>query len=236
MGIQTILFDFDYTLADSSQGVIDCIGYALRELGLPRVSDEATCRTIGLSLVDTLAALAGTQPDEVSKRFARLFVERADQVMADKTVLLPGVREAVTRLSERGLALGIVSTKYRYRIESILQREGLLTSFAVIVGGEDVTAHKPDPESLRLAIERLEVGPEESLYVGDSVIDAETARRAGVSFVAVLSGMTPREAFGEYAVCAVIETLTELPGAVCVGVRADLYVTEDEGRKTNIGC
>ena len=62
--IKAILFDFDYTLADSSRGVIDCIGYALGALRLPPVSEEAACRTIGLSLADTLAALAGPQPAE----------------------------------------------------------------------------------------------------------------------------------------------------------------------------
>jgi hypothetical protein len=89
--IVAILFDFDYTLADSSRGAIDCVGYALRELGLSPVSDEAARCTIGLSLPDTLVALAGPQPKAVSERFARLFVERADWVMAAKTVLLEAV-------------------------------------------------------------------------------------------------------------------------------------------------
>jgi phosphoglycolate phosphatase len=209
--VHVILFDFDYTLADSSQGVIDCIGYALRELGLLPVSDEAACRTIGLSLADTLIALAGPQPASVSEAFARLFVERADQVMAGKTVLFPIVRETVARLQGRGLALGIVSTKYRYRIRCILQREGLLAPFLAIVGGEDVSRHKPDPESLQLAMTKLGVGPEDVLYVGDGVSDARAAQRAGVSFVAVLSGTTPREAFDRCAACAVIESLAELP-------------------------
>ena len=83
MQFQAILFDFDYTLADSSRGVIDCIGFALRQLGFPPVSDDAACRTIGLSLPDTLSALVGSQPAEVSAAFGRLFVEQADRVMAD---------------------------------------------------------------------------------------------------------------------------------------------------------
>ena len=210
MRFRAILFDFDYTLADSSLGVIDCIGFALRELGLPPVSDDAACRTIGLSLADTLAALAGPQPAEANAAFARLFVEQADRVMADKTVLFPGVRETMTRLQARGLTLGIVSTKYRRRIEIILGREGLLATFALIVGGEDVSAHKPDPASLCLAMERLGGGPEETLYAGDSVTDAEAARRAGTPFVAVLSGTTPREAFAGYDVLALLGGLDEL--------------------------
>jgi phosphoglycolate phosphatase len=208
--IQAILFDFDYTLADSSQGVIDCIGFALDELGFPPVSDDVACRTIGLSLPDTLVALAGPQPPKVSASFARLFVEQADRVMAGKTVLFPEVRATVARLRERGLVLGIVSTKYRRRIEAILGREGLLSQFAVIVGGEDVTRHKPDPESLWLAMERLDVGLEEVLYVGDSVTDAEAAKRAGITFVAVLSGPTTGEAFEEYETCALVGKLAQL--------------------------
>jgi phosphoglycolate phosphatase len=213
MRFRSILFDFDYTLADSSQGVIDCIGFALRELGLPPVSDDATCRTIGLSLHDTLVALTGPQPETVRVAFARLFVEQAERVMADKTVLFPGVRGTVARLGERGLMLGIVSTKYRRRIETILGRERLLDPVAVIVGGEDVSRHKPDPESLQLALARLGVRSEEALYVGDSVTDAEAARRAEMPFVAVLSGTTPREAFEGYDVRAVIEHLGDLADA-----------------------
>jgi phosphoglycolate phosphatase len=212
--ICAILFDFDYTLADSSLGAIDCIRFALCELGLPPVSDEAVCRTIGLSLPDTLAALARPQPTDVSAAFARLFVEQADRVMADKTVLLPGVRELVTRLHACELALGIVSTKYRRRIETILGREGLLSLFAVIVGGEEVSAHKPDPEGLFLAMERLGVEPAEALYVGDSVTDAEAAQRAGVPFVGVLSGTTGRKDFEGVPRHAILTQLSQLSALV----------------------
>jgi phosphoglycolate phosphatase len=208
--IRAILFDFDYTLADSSQGVIDCIGFALDELAFPPVSDDAACRTIGLSLPDTLNVLAGPQPPEISAAFARLFVEHADRVMAAKTALYPGVRETLARLKARGLVLGIVSTKYRRRIETILRREGLLAPFALVVGGEDVSTHKPDPESLRLAMEKLGVQPKEAVYVGDSVTDAEAARRAGIAFVAVVSGATPREAFDEGQAFALVDRLAGL--------------------------
>lgn len=206
---QFILFDFDYTLADSSRGVIDCIGFALQELGLPPVSDEAACRTIGLSLGDTLVQLAGSEHTNLRDAFARLFVQRANQVMSDKTVLFDGVPGTVRLLKEKGMALGIVSTKYRYRIETVLERENLLDAFVVIVGGEDVVKHKPDPESLLLAMERLGAS-EDVLYAGDSVTDAEAARRAPVPFVAVLSGVTPGDAFEGYETLAVVQDVSEL--------------------------
>jgi phosphoglycolate phosphatase len=80
----------------------------------------------------------------------------------------------------------------------------------VIVGGEDVAAHKPDPESLHLAMARLGAEPGRALYAGDSVTDAETARRAGILFAAVLSGATPREAFSAYDARVMVRGLVEL--------------------------
>jgi phosphoglycolate phosphatase len=207
---QTVVFDFDYTLADSSRGVIECIDFALAELGFPAASAEAAKQTIGLSLVDGFRMLVGSQHMTKADEFARLFVQRADQVMADRTVLFESVPATIAVLKDRGFALGIVSTKFRYRIEAILERESLRDAFGVIVGGEDVAVHKPDPTGLLTAIERLSDVPQSTLYVGDSVTDAETAERAGVPFVAVLSGVTPREAFLDYPACRILKSLTEL--------------------------
>jgi len=210
--VQAVIFDFDYTLADSSRGVVECINFALDSLGLPAVSAEKACLTIGLSLSDTLVHLVGESAAAQSDEFVRLFIERADEVMADLTILFESVPQTIAVLKEQGLGLGIVSTKFRYRIESILRREGLLDVFDAIIGGEDVPNHKPNPEGLRLAMERLGRSPLDCVYVGDSVVDAETAERAGVPFVAVLSGATPREAFGACDVRQVLEHVCDLPG------------------------
>ncbi len=207
---RAVLFDFDYTLADSSRGVVECINYALRGIGLPQFSPEEIRSTIGLSLPNTLTRLVGVEHAERSREFARLFVERADQVMADLTRVLDDVPKVIGHLRDGGLALGIVSTKFRYRIEEVLRRAALLEPFDVIVGGEDVQSHKPDPESLLTAIEKMNGSPQTSVYVGDSVTDAETARRAEVPFIAVLSGVTPREAFNPYPVLKIVENLREI--------------------------
>lgn len=101
-------------------------------------------------------------------------------------------------MKHSGLKVGIVSTKFRYRIEAILQREGLLDCFDVIIGGEDVTLTKPDPQGLLMAMESMQMNKQNIIYAGDSVVDAETARRAVVSFVALLSGTTSEEEFLKY--------------------------------------
>jgi phosphoglycolate phosphatase len=80
-----------------------------------------------------------------------------------------------------------------------------------VVGGEDVAAHKPDPTGLLTAIAKLGHASSQTVYVGDSVVDAETAQRANVSFVAVLSGVTPKTAFRDYTPLAIIDNLYSLP-------------------------
>lgn len=207
---ETLIFDFDYTLADSSRGIIECINHALGRLELPSVTEEAIRRTVGLPLPETLVALVGREHADKRGEFTRLFIERADEVMADLTVVFGFVPAVMERLKRGGYSLGIVSTKYRYRIEAVLGREGLLHLFDAIVGGEDVSNHKPDPESLLAALGKLGSPRSSVLYVGDSVTDARAAENAGVTFVAVLSGVTPREAFSGYPGHAVIESIVDL--------------------------
>ncbi len=209
--LQSVIFDFDYTLADSSPGVIECINFALREMGLDHVSDEAACRTIGLSLAETFLALGEHHEPQRCDEFHQLFVERAEEVMVQGTVLYESVPATVEALRERGLRLGIVSTKYRRRINEVLKREALLHGFQVVIGGDDVEQHKPHPQGLFEAIERLECSPSSVLYVGDSVVDAELAKRAGVPLVIVLSGVTPRDHFDNYDPVAMLENISHLP-------------------------
>ena len=178
--VRAVIFDFDYTLADSSHGVVECIHFALDSLGLPTVSAEKACQTIGLSLTDTFVHLAGEVTTAQSDEFVRLFIKRADEVMADLTILFESVPQTIAVLEEQGLGLGIVSTKFRYRIESILRREGLLDAFDAIIGGEDVPNHKPDPEGLCLAMERLGRSHLDCVYVGDSVAGANDRRQSGL--------------------------------------------------------
>lgn len=208
--IGSVIFDFDYTLADSSVGIIECANYALRRMGLPTATDDAIRRTIGMALPRTLSVLAGEEHAAHGDEFMRLFIERADEVMHDSTVVFDFVPSLVDALSHCGITLGIVSSKGRWRIEGILRRDGLDGRFAVIVGGEDVDTLKPDPSGLLRAVAALETPKDRCLYVGDTVTDAETARRAGVRFAGVLSGVTEREAFAGHSPVMVLESAAEL--------------------------
>ena len=81
--LRTVIFDFDYTLADSSAGVVECINYALTHLGFPTAVEGHIRQTIGLSLPATFTALTNNDSPHLIDEFTKRFVERADQVMAD---------------------------------------------------------------------------------------------------------------------------------------------------------
>jgi phosphoglycolate phosphatase len=107
-----------------------------------------------------------------------------------------------------------VSSKYRYRIERILAENDLASQFEVIIGGEDVSQHKPDPAGLLLALQRFNLPATDVLYVGDHPVDAEAASRAGVPFMAVLTGTSDIPSFAPYPVKKFLADVSHLPSSL----------------------
>ncbi len=131
--------------------------------------------------------------------------------MATLTFMFACVPSVLNELKRRGMLTTIVSTKFRYRIESILARERLTDAFEVVVGGEDVAAHKPNPEGLNTALAKLGAAAVNALYVGDHPVDADAAAAAGVRFFAVLSGSAVESDFAGGNVDRFLSSLDELP-------------------------
>ncbi|QDU25926.1 Phosphoglycolate phosphatase, chromosomal [Anatilimnocola aggregata] len=208
---RAIFFDFDFTLAESSVATIECANHALVELGLPAVDREAIRRCVAFPLPEVFARLTGIEDPQIGARFCEAYIRRADQVTAQLTTLFPGVEKTLRGLRQSGYRLGIVSTKYRYRIQSILSHLGAHDLVDVIVGGEDVRQHKPAPEPLWRALSRWQLAPDEALYCGDHPVDAQAAEAAEVPFVAVLSGPSLIAEFDGFPRRAVLQSVTQLP-------------------------
>lgn len=206
----TYLFDFDYTLADSSRGIVTCFQIVLKRHGYSEVADEAIKRTIGKTLEESFSILTGITDAEQLEGLRKEYSTEASTYMNPNTFLFPDTIPTLQRLKAQGAILGIISTKYRYRIQSFLDEKAPYDWFNIIVGGEDVSSHKPDPEGLLYAIDQLGVSPKEVIYVGDSTVDAATAQAAGVTFVGVTSGMTTREELDVYPNKRIISSLSEL--------------------------
>jgi phosphoglycolate phosphatase len=193
VSVRAVLFDFDFTLGDSADAIVHCSRAAFADMGLTPADSRAIRRTIGLTLQDSFRVLTGDEAPAPADEYTRRYVAHADRVMTAMTTVYEPAAAVLAMMRARGVGTAIVSTKYRYRIESILAHVGLAGAVDVIVGGEDVTRHKPDPEGLQRALAGLGLDSAQALYVGDHPVDGHAAARAGVRFVRVLTG----EDFGD---------------------------------------
>lgn len=206
----TYLFDFDYTLADSSKGIVICFRNVLERHRHTGISDEQIKRTIGKTLVDSFSILTGIGDEAILEEYRKEYVKEADRFMTANTRLFPETVSVLQALKEKGANIGIISTKYRYRIMELAKDtvpEGIID---LIVGGEDVKTAKPSPEGVFLALENLGTDKDTTLYIGDSIVDAETAQAAGMDFAGVLHGATTAEELEAYPNVAIMKDLTEL--------------------------
>lgn len=207
---KAVCFDFDYTLGDCTDSIVVGFQYGLTELGWPAPSRETVRSTIGYMLEDAYAMLTGDKDAERQARFRALFTEAARERQIRETTLFPGAAELLQGLKEQGVKTAIVSTKRGDTIELILDRLGLGDAVGMVVGSADVKRPKPDPEGLRTAMERLGVRPEETLFCGDTVLDAGAAQNAGCHFAAVLNGTTPAGDFASFPADHIAPDLWEL--------------------------
>lgn len=204
------LFDFDYTLGDATNGIVLCANSALNSMGFPQYDRDDIRKTVGLTLPETFRRLTGVQDDRLAMEFAGLFKQKADVDMLANTELFSDTITVLEHLKGEGTKIGIVTTKFHYRIDQIVRKFHMESLIDGIVGGEDVQNAKPNPEGLLRLIDTFNISRKEALYIGDSLVDAETAQNASVDFIAVLTGTTTRDMHEKYPNRHIINSLSEL--------------------------
>lgn len=211
MRYTTYLFDFDYTLADSSRGIVICFRNVLERHEHTGISDEAIKRTIGKTLEDSFSILSGITDPATLAAYRKEYEKEADTHMTINTAFFPETITVLQDLKSQGVKIGIISTKYRYRIREMVDLHFPKDFFDIIIGGEDVKKAKPHPQGIKKALRRLHRRKEETLYIGDSTVDAEAAQLAKVDFAGVLNGMTTREELAAYPHRQILDNLSLLP-------------------------
>lgn len=204
------LFDFDYTLVDSSAGIVMCFQKVLTRNGYMGISDEAIKHTIGKTLEDSFSVLTGVSDMDILSAYKMEYRREADIHMTPNTKLFPETKKVLRDLKAYGGKVGIVSTKYRYTIMELVDREFPSGFFDIVVGCEDVAIPKPSPEGLFYALEHLNGKIENTLYAGDSIIDAQVAQSAGTDFAGILHGTTTRQELEAYPHVVISDNLSAL--------------------------
>ena len=218
MRYQGVFFDFDYTLGDSTGAIAEGYRRGFAAMGQPEPTGEQVRAPGGMRLEDGYTFITGDSDPGRQAEFHRLFMysvgvkaQGADRMlMIEGTKLLPGAVELLAALKDAGIPAAIVSTKPGETIRRIFTYYGHLDLLALVIGGDEVSRYKPDPEGVKLALDRLGLTADRVLFCGDTVIDAETARAGGCDFCAVLGGTTPREAFVDYPHVHIADDLNDL--------------------------
>jgi phosphoglycolate phosphatase len=205
-----LVFDLDGTLADTRQDLARSVNHALASLGRPPLGLETIVRYVGNGarrlLERALGEAAG--PEQVEAALASFLGHYRVNCLVD-TRLYPGVHEALERLESRRLA--VLSNKPLGPSRTILAGLGILKRFERVEGGDSVPAKKPEPGGLLGLLEAAGVSPERALMVGDSAVDVQTARAAGVPVAGVSYGFRPED-FAAHPPDFLVHSLTELAG------------------------
>lgn len=208
---RTVLFDLDGTVIDSGSIILASMRHATHEV-LGREYDDAELMAAvgGPGLEAQMAAIAPDRVDELVR------VYRAhNEPLHDELECCPGMDDVLVRLKEEGRRLGIVTAKRRVTVELAFARLPLAHLFETVVGGDETDRHKPDPEPLLLAAERLGVAAAETAYVGDSPFDVRAAKAAGMYSVAVTWGQIhDRERLAAEEPDAIVDSAEELYGVL----------------------
>ncbi|MDD6154014.1 MAG: HAD-IA family hydrolase [Eubacteriales bacterium] len=181
-GYDTLLFDFDGTIADSSEAVIMSWQYTLKKYTGKEGDTDMLLSTYGEQLDTTMARLLPDVPlDEALKTYRDFQESEARREIK----LYPGVYEALTACRDKGYKLGIVTSRHRVTTMAIADQLKITDIFETIVTADDTNEHKPDPAPVLEALRRLESEPSEARMVGDAVYDLECSHNAGVKFALV---------------------------------------------------
>ena len=189
--IRAVLYDFDGTLADSTDLIMRCYRHTMRTHLGEVPPDDDWLSGFGMTLESQIARFAR----DAAEVEAMLDTYRGYQNSIHDELLrpFPDAAETVAELERRGYGLAIVTSKHRRSALRGMELCGIVSHFEVIVTPEDVAEPKPHPEPVLFALEKLGVAPGEALFVGDSPHDIAAGRAAGTRTAAALWGPFARD-------------------------------------------
>ena len=221
---ELIMFDLDGTLVETAPEIADAVNDTLSRFNLPAVTQERVELWIGYGthelLIEAVAFASGSdaatvRASESLKLIAAEFDKNYDQRCGTRSRLYPDVRTTLEKLRASGVRLAVTTNKERRYTNRVLDAHQLTSLFDRIVAGDTFHTKKPNPEGVRHCLVDFAVAPDRALFVGDSSIDVETARNAGIAVWAVsygynmgkpIAASAPDRVFGDFK--CLVEGLT----------------------------
>jgi 2-phosphoglycolate phosphatase len=207
-----VLFDLDGTLIDSAQDIVASVRCALEAVDPARALPDAEdiVVQVGRPLEIILRELGYPDDPDTTRSFVEAYRKRYAEHFNDHTALYPGVEETLQFLRDAGAKLALVTTKHQTQADFTVKACGLEKYFDYIHGWLEGRQHKPHPEPVQTALARLGIAPAGAMMVGDSELDIESARAAGVATCAVSYGFRPVWLLREFKPDYLISRITDL--------------------------
>lgn len=206
----TILFDLDGTLVDSIELIVTAAMNAFASRPGPAPTEAQIRNTIGRPLPTTFGPWLVNEDDLpfLISKYRAYQLEHHDRM----TNAYTGIVDAVVRLHEAGCTMGVVTSKVGYLADRALVHTGLAQYMTCVIGADSTTRHKPEPEPILLALERLCRTCDSAIYVGDSPYDMQSARAANVRALGVAWGAFDAQALRDAGAEAVLADPAALVG------------------------
>lgn len=210
--IKLLIFDFDGTLADTHELIIQTNQEAMRRMGFPVLEDRVISRTIGLPLEEGILTMFPQLTREDLPAWVKTYRTIFDEL---KTKIIPGlfphVKETLEALHARGYVLTVASSRLSLSLNDFLRDMGIAPFFSYVLGADNVSAAKPNPEPVLKTLRDLHFRADEALVVGDMPVDILMGKRAGAFTCGVTYGNSDREALKKAGANHVLDDFGRLP-------------------------
>ena len=208
--IRNFIFDFDGTLADTSQLIVATMQKSIVECKLPFRSEEEIKATIGVRL-EEIPSILWHDKTGIGEWFANVYRKNFERIKEEiKVSLFPNVQETLSVLKEREYGLVIATSRSKRSVIELAEILGIKGYFDFLLGGDNVSEGKPNPESIYIILEKMKWNPSETMMTGDMPVDILMGKNAGIETCGVTYGNSKETDLKEAGTDYIIKDFSEI--------------------------
>ena len=206
--VELLIFDLDGTLIDSSEDIAWAVNKTLKQMGFEELSYQAIKDRIGWGVKMLLEKVLPEERHNLLEEAGAIFMGYYSNHLLVRTRPYNSVIDVLKYFKNKKLA--VATNKPRNLTEKILDGLNITDYFKKVVGGDGVRNKKPAPEAIEIILKELKASPKNTVFVGDSKIDIEAGKKAGVVTIGAAYGFRGRQELEEAGADVIIEDIKEL--------------------------
>lgn len=207
---QLVIFDLDGTILDTLQDLADAVNHAMKKNDMPLHTVDEVRQFVGNGIRKLIERSVPKETetaviDKVHSDFTAYYQVHC----ADNTAPYAGIPELLQNLREHGIHTAVISNKADYAVQSLCEQY-FPNLFDAVAGEKEGTRRKPAPDSVNAVLNALHLTREQAVYIGDSDVDIETAKNAGMPCISVAWGFRDVPFLKEHHASQIVKDVPEL--------------------------